>query len=103
MLLKATAAPPAGAAALSVTVQRVVPGVAKEDGLHAAELKLTAGVTTMVPPVPLIGIIDPAGEAPMVFVRPTFIVLALGSSVRFTVATSPSAIAVVFRPEAKQV
>ena len=102
MLLKVTAAPPAGASALSVTVQRDVPGVTKEDGLHAAELKLTAGVTTMVPPVPLIGIVDPAGEAPMVFVRPTLIVPAL-SRVRLTVATSPSAIAVVFRAEAKQV
>ncbi|MBZ5723499.1 MAG: hypothetical protein LAP87_00740 [Acidobacteriia bacterium] len=84
-------------------MQPVVPGVTREDGLHAAELKVATGVTTTLLPVPLIGMAPPAAEAPMVLVRPTFTMLALGANVRFAVATTPSAIAVAFRPVATHV
>jgi hypothetical protein len=103
LLLRAIEAPPVGAAALSVAVQTDDPGVTREDGAHAMELRTADEVTMIVLPAPLIGMIPPVAETPMVFVRPTFRVPALGSSVRLTVATIPSAICVAFIPVARQV
>ena len=53
LLVRITVVPPAGAAALSVTVQFALPGVTMETGLHPSELRLTTGVTVMLFPVPL--------------------------------------------------
>lgn len=105
LLLRVTAVPPAGAAALRVTVHVDVPGVAKEAGLHVTELRLVLvpGVTVIVLPVPVMATFDPVGSVPMVLVRPAVVVPAVGANVRFTVATTPFPMAVPFVPLPKHV
>jgi hypothetical protein len=103
LLLSATVVPPAGAAALSVTVQFALPGVTMEAGLHPSELRLTAGVTVMLLPVPLMLRLTPLGSTPSVPATPIFVVPDASVREILAVATTPSPIAVAFTPDARQV
>lgn len=103
LLLRVTAVPPAGAAALRVTAQFALPGVTMEVGLHPSELRLTAGVTVMLLPVPLTARARPLGRAPNVPLTPTLVVPDASVTVMLAVATTPSLIGVVFRPNATHV
>jgi len=103
LLLRITVVPPAGAAALSVTVQFTLPGGTMEVELHPSELKLIVGVTVMLLPVPLTVTLSPLGRAPSVLLTPTLVLPDARVTVTFAVATTPSLIAVVFKPTARQV
>jgi hypothetical protein len=98
-----TVAPPAGAATPSVTVQFALPGVTMEGGLHPSELRLTAGVTVMLFPVPPTVRPRPLGRTPIVPLTPTLLMPDARVTVMLAVATTPSPIVVAFRPDARQV
>lgn len=102
-LLRVTVEPPAGAPALSVTVQFALPGVMIEAGLHPSELKLTAGVTLMLLPVPLTLRVKPLGSTPSVPITPMLVVPDARVTVMLAVATTPSPIAVALKPDATHV
>jgi hypothetical protein len=103
LLLRVTVVPPAGAAALSVTVHAALPGVMIEVGLHPREFRLTVGVTVMTLPDPVTARLEPFGMAPIAPLTPTLVVPDGSETVMFAVATTPSAIAVAFIPDATQV
>jgi hypothetical protein len=103
LLPRVTVAPPAGAAALSVTEQFAVPGVTMGLGLHPTEFRLTVGVTVMLLPVPFTVRPRPLGRAPIVPPTPTLVVPDARATVIFAVATTPSPIAVTLKADAKHV
>ena len=66
LAVRATVAPPAGAAAVSVIVQEELAGAAKTAGLHVNAL--SPGSIVTVPPVmdvPRVAPVGPAAEAPV--------------------------------------
>ena len=73
-------------------MQVEAPGVIKDVGLHASEVKVTGRppVTVMVPPVPVIGMAPPVAEAAIGFVTAIEVLLVtVGESVTFTMAATP--------------
>ncbi len=99
LLDKETKVPPGGAALVRETVQTLVAPEARVDGLQPSELKLELR-TVIVLPLPVSARFNPVGSVPIVAVTPTAVVLADGAIVRLTAATTPSVIAVEFRPQA---
>ena len=98
-----TAVPPVGAAPDSVTVQDVLALVASTLGMQLSEEIVTVWTTCTIAPVPEAAIFNPLAEAPILF--PTVIPadVAFAASVTFTVATTPSAIALALLPTAMQI
>ena len=90
-----TLAPPVGAAALKVTVQALVPGVATEAGV---QLKLAGcgRVMITVPPAALTAIAAPPGLAPtgVAICTADDALPVVGETVKVAVATTPEAMAV---------
>ena len=101
-----TVVPPVGAAWLSVTEQDALPPALRVDGEHDKEV--SAGETippdpVTTPPVGDTAIAVPLADAAVVLFTPMEVVAAPVAIVRFTVATTPLAIAVEFKPYATQV
>lgn len=88
-----TRKPPTGAAALRLTVQSVLPGVATEDAAQPTVVKEAGGGetdTAILPDPPVAGIKEAAAEAAARLVRLIGIVPeALGESWNVAVATNP--------------
>ena len=100
-----TAAPPAGAAPVSVTVQVVVLELFKVDGVHDSEATVgrTGAPRDTVPPVPDITTLYPEPDTPMMLLIPIDTLLTPVASARLTTATVPFEIMPVFIPETRQV
>jgi hypothetical protein len=97
----ATVVPPVGAAWLSVTEQDALPPALRVDGVHAKEV--SAGETAppdpvTTPPAADTAIAMPPADAAVVLFTPMEVVDAPVAIVRFTVATTPLAITVEFKP-----
>ena len=91
--------PPAGAGPLRLTVQLEVPGTESEAGLHPNELRRDgADVTVTAPALPVTDKAPPAGEAAIGLDKPIVIDPDDTDGVTETVATTPSAMAPVFKP-----
>jgi len=105
--VRATVAPSALAAELSVRAQAELPPGPMETGLQAREVTIGTtgdpGGTVMPPPTAEMAIGSPAGEAPRVLLIPISAVVAFADNVTATVATTPSPIAVALSPDAMQV
>jgi hypothetical protein len=103
---RATETPPAGAAALSVTVHELVPGVAIDPGVQVRPLKVATGCKTVTTPLAAdIVICWPSAVAARGFVSATMLT-GLGVSgeiVRVNVATTPLGTAFVLNPVTRQV
>jgi hypothetical protein len=103
LVASGTASPPLPAAALSATVQVDDAFGANEVGLQESDVTVTEGVTTMAPPVAVIAIELPVGDAatgPFTAreIEPDVAVVAT-----VTTATMPSEMAVAFMPLTMQV
>jgi hypothetical protein len=106
LLEMATAVPPTGAALLNVTVQLAVPDPARLFGRQAREVRVIGGEPpppVMIPPVGERVIALPELEAPSVLLRLIVVLVTPEAIVRFTTATVPFDIMLVFMPEARQV
>ena len=95
-----------GAAWLSVTEQDALPPALRVDGEHNKEV--SAGKTVppdpvTTPPVADIASAVPPADAAVALFTPMEVVAAPAAIVRFTVATTPLAITVEFKPYATQV
>jgi hypothetical protein len=101
LLERATIAPPAGAAPVSVTVQLAAAELAKVVGRHTTEVGTMGAVT--VPPVAEIVIELPAAEAPNALLTPIAVLATPEAIVRFTTASGPFVMMLAFKPEATQV
>src|SRR5690348_5728743 len=94
LLDRDTAAPPAGAACVSVTVHEDVPGALTVVGLHESLLRLVGPLTVMLPPVPVAETLAPFGATADTFVTAILTVPdAPPESVALTTATVPLAMA----------
>jgi hypothetical protein len=100
-----TAAPPAGAAPLNVTVQLALPEAARLVGRHARAVRTVAGRLPPVatPPVGESAIALPEAEDARVLLTPILVLLTPEAIVRFTTAIVPFDIMLAFMPEARQV
>jgi hypothetical protein len=85
-----------------VTVQVLVALGARFPGLHVMEVIPVPALTLTTPPVPVTGISSPPAEAPRLLSTPTERLLA-PERVSERVATTPSAMAFAFEPQAMQV
>ena len=95
LLDSVTAAPPPGAACVSVTVHEDVPGAFTVVGLHETPLKFVVTPITMLPPEPLAGTLEASGAPAITFVTATLIVPdAPAETVALTTATVPLPMAV---------
>ena len=105
LLEMATAVPPAGAAPLNVTVQLVVPELARLVGRHAKEVRAADGgpppLTT--PPVGESVIALPDVEAARLLLIPIIVLVTPEAIVRFTTATVPFDMMLAFMPLTRQV
>lgn len=102
LLLVPSVRPPVAVAPLKVTVHFDVPAVLRDEGLHVNELSVGVEPTVMVPPVVLESIDPPADEAAKTLVTLVLKVPVEIEGVIDTVATTPSAIWDVLRPDARQ-
>jgi len=102
LLRMPTVVPPLGAIPLRVTVQLEAPGVVIDEGLHATELRPGSEPTVSVPPAALAAEDTPPEEAAIGLTMPKLMVPAEMEGVIATVATTPSAMLFVLRPEARQ-
>jgi hypothetical protein len=101
---RVTAAPPAGAALLSVTVQEDVPPEITEAGPQARAVVVTVGVVTViVPPVPVTEAVVPSDRLPITLLSGIENELVPDESARFRTATVPVPIEAAFIPDARQV
>jgi hypothetical protein len=100
-----TATPPLGAAMESATVQVALAEELSDVGVHERLLRL--GVATAPPvmdwPTPAIIVALPAGRDAKGLLTATAVVVTPTPIVRFTLATTPFAIVVVFMPYSRQV
>jgi len=101
-----TVVPPVGLDPLSVTVQVVLAEVLRVFGLQDTEVRVGAAtppepVTT--PPEAEVGMVFPTASVASVLLIPTDVLLTPAAIVRFTTATTPLAMVVVFIPVARQV
>jgi len=101
-LVRATLAPPAGAAWFSVAVQVVEPPVLRKDGLQESPLRYADGIV-MVPPIPAAVRGPPAGVAAATLVTPTVVEDADGVITTVIAATMPSCIVLSLAPPSRQV
>jgi hypothetical protein len=103
--LNATTAPPAGAGPARVIAQFDVPELLSVEGRHTSELILGNGVVPLVtlPPDAVTASASPICEAPRLFVTPIAVSFTPGAIARFTTATTPSGIELLFSPHAMQV
>jgi hypothetical protein len=104
---RVTAAPPAGAPALSVTVQVAEAAGPSVAGLQESEVTVTggaggAGVTVMLPPLAVTVNPAPVTEAPTAPLTPTAAVDALWLNVKVATATTPLPMVFKFGPQATQ-
>jgi hypothetical protein len=104
LLDRLTLAPPAGAAAVRVTVQVLVPGVTTEAGVQL-RLAGCGRVMVTVPPAVITAIGSPPGVVPSAPAICTVddVLLVVGETVNVAVATTPEAMAVVFSPVTRQI
>lgn len=100
LLLTATAAPPEGAAEVNVSVHPAVPRAFREVGVQETP-EIVGTVITAGPDGETVSPLAP-GVTPSTLERDTEFVVAPADSVTWTVATTPAAIAFVFRPVIKQ-
>jgi hypothetical protein len=101
-----TDSPPNGAAALSVAMQFVEPGVVIVDGVHVTEVSVGDPLPekpVIVPPVPVNDIPPPLASDAKVLLTPIDVLLTPEAIVTFTVAATPLAIVFAFMPVARQV
>lgn len=106
VFVKATVAPPAGAACVKVTVQVLVPFGPKLAGAHVNDDTSAAGAcTVIVPPVPVIAVPVPPGNVATDPVTEIGTVEPPGAdpSPTVTVATAPLAIVAAFMPMAMHI
>jgi hypothetical protein len=102
-----TFSPPAGAAALNVTVQLAFAGVTREPGVQVSAWTVVAGgchpFTVIVPPLPDTIATLPLPVAPIGLLTPTATdpLLVLAARVAVATATTPLAIDVAFIPVAR--
>lgn len=101
--LNATTVAPFVAAVLRLTVQVLVPPEGRYVGPQVTEVRVTSGVTKMLPPAADTGMASPAKDAPRVLLTPMVSELAFGASATETIATLPSGIVFVLSPVARQV
>ena len=97
----ATAVPPLGAAALTVTVQVEVPGALMDVGVHVKELTVGGGGATgavIVPPAPVSASVEPVASDPSVLLTFIVVLLTVEAIVTLTTATTPLAMVFVFIP-----
>lgn len=101
----ATAAPPAGAAEDSVTVQLVDPPDTTVEGEHCKfeTVGRTGVLTVIVPPVPAIALDVPSGSTPATLLsgREREEPVPVVDSVTFRTATAPDPMVFAFMPEAR--
>ena len=100
-VLRATTAPPRGAACASEMLQLLTPAELSVVGVHPSEASV--GRTAMVPPVAETLTELAGADAARALERAILVLTALAESVNWTVATSPFAITLSFRPAATQV
>jgi hypothetical protein len=101
-----TAVPPVEELWLNVTVQDALPPVVRIPGVHDKELRVAAPIPpgpVTVPPVAATESAVPAGDATLTLLTPTEVEATPEAIVRFTVATTPLAMAAEFKPYATQV
>jgi len=101
LLARVTPEPPVGAVCVSVTVQVEICPPFRLPGAQVIEER--AGTATMPPIVVNAGSTEPVAATPTGFDMPIDVVVALAVKVSWTLATTPAAIALVFRPASKQV
>ena len=101
LLLSARAAPPAGALVVKVAEQIETWPPFRLPGAHV--IVESAGTAMMPPAVVNAARLDPLGETPIGFDIPIEVVVALGVSVNWTLATIPAATAFAFGPLNRQV
>jgi hypothetical protein len=105
LLERATANPPAGAGALSPTLQAEVPGALTLAGAHERLLRPPCVPMVMVPPVPDEEIVFPAALEVPAALTPTGVEPAAADEVMLNaaVARRPSPITLLFMPNTTQV
>ena len=101
LLASVTLEPPVGVVWVSVTVQvEICPPLR----LPGAQIMLeSAGTATIPPAVVNAGTAEPVAATPTGFDIPINVVVALAAKVNWTLATTPAAIAPVFKPLSTQV
>jgi hypothetical protein len=101
LLASVTLDPPVGAAWVSITVQVEIRPPFRLPGAQVIEER--AGTATMPPAVVNVGSSEPVAATPTGFDMLICVVVALVARVSWTLATTPVAIPLVFRPASKQV
>jgi hypothetical protein len=97
---------PVGAAWLSTAVQDALPPVLRVAGVHDNDVNVGATIPpgpVTTPPVADTAIAVPLADAAVVLLTPMEVVTTPAAIVKFTVATTPLAIVVEFKPYATQV
>ena len=92
----------AAAGLLNVTVQTATPAGARVAGLQLIPLRLVVKVLLTLPPLELMGKAAPSTATPTPPETPMLVELADPANVTETVATTPSAMRLVFMPVARQ-
>ena len=103
---RVTIVPPVGAAWLSVTEQDALPPALRVAGVHDKEVSASETIPpdpVTTPPVGDTAIAVPLADAAVVLFTPMEVVTTPAAIVKFTVATTPLAITVEFKPYATQV